>query len=318
MAFEISTESINDEPVAQKSQAELDAFLAHIDVLRAENEEKGKDLIRTWMTPETREKYDKLEKRTKEELDAEDARLFRPQPLFLGVGADVPADFLATEGQVGNKALRAKFFPATSLKASKARDAEEKAASAKRGLRAESSDEEEGRSALGKAKKRKTARAAQQNGVTDAATTSTGVPSQTVETSTGALLQVSEPQPGPIEDPTPEASPPDLLEDPLKNGEKQKKKRKKSKNKNSGEPTKAVLQATNRIKEVPASVEHDILTTASQTVSPLDDSKPKGEAVAPDVLSAFTSLATSKEQRQKDKKARKEERRRLKALEVNL
>ena len=57
--------------------------------------------------------------------------------------------------ELGNKSLRAKFLPSKTLKASKARDAEEKAASAKRGLRFESSDEEEGRSGLGKAKKHK-------------------------------------------------------------------------------------------------------------------------------------------------------------------
>lgn len=57
--------------------------------------------------------------------------------------------------ELGNKLLRAKFLPSKTLKASKARDAEEKAASAKRGLMVESSDEEEGRSSLGKAKKHK-------------------------------------------------------------------------------------------------------------------------------------------------------------------
>ena len=57
--------------------------------------------------------------------------------------------------ELGNKSLRAKFLPSKTLQASKARDAEEKAASAKRGLMVESSDEEEGRSSLGKAKKHK-------------------------------------------------------------------------------------------------------------------------------------------------------------------
>jgi len=57
--------------------------------------------------------------------------------------------------ELGNKLLRAKFIPSKTLKASKARDADEKAASAKRGLTVESSDEEEGRSSLGKAKKHK-------------------------------------------------------------------------------------------------------------------------------------------------------------------
>jgi hypothetical protein len=62
---------------------------------------------------------------------------------------------LVSEAERNNKSLRAKFFPAKGLKASKERDAEEKLVRVKRGLRDESSDEEEGRSALGRAKKQK-------------------------------------------------------------------------------------------------------------------------------------------------------------------
>jgi len=68
----------------------------------------------------------------------------------LGTGGGTSMEDAA---ELGNKSLRAKFLPSKTLKASKARDAEEKAASAKRGLMVESSDEEEGRSSLGKAKK---------------------------------------------------------------------------------------------------------------------------------------------------------------------
>lgn len=95
-------------------------------------------------------------RKTQEELEAEDAELFRPQPPRLGIGHPIPAHFLKTDAETGNKDLRAKFFPSKILKASKARDAEEKAASAKRGMREQSSDEEEGRSSLGRAKKQKT------------------------------------------------------------------------------------------------------------------------------------------------------------------
>jgi hypothetical protein len=56
---------------------------------------------------------------------------------------------------LGDKSLHARLLPSKTLKASKRRDAEEKAASAKRALKEESSDEEEGRSGLGKAKKPK-------------------------------------------------------------------------------------------------------------------------------------------------------------------
>lgn len=56
---------------------------------------------------------------------------------------------------LGTKSLHAKLLPSKTLKASKARNAEEKAASARRGLRDQSSDEEEGRSGLGRAKRRK-------------------------------------------------------------------------------------------------------------------------------------------------------------------
>jgi hypothetical protein len=93
--------------------------------------------------------------KSQEELDAEDAAIFRSEPPRLGVGAPIPSHFLVSEAERNNKTLRAKFFPTKGLKASKPRDAEEKLASVKRGLRDESSDEEEGRSALGRAKKQK-------------------------------------------------------------------------------------------------------------------------------------------------------------------
>ena len=84
------------------------------------------------------------------ELDAEDAALFRNEPPYLGVGAPIPSHFLVSDAERNNKSLRAKFFPGKGLKGSKPRDEEEKVASAKRALNEESSDEEGGRSSLGK------------------------------------------------------------------------------------------------------------------------------------------------------------------------
>ena len=153
MSFE-KDPSPEPQPRAQKSQADIDAFFARIDVLRAENEAQGRALVRSWMTPETRTKYDLLQKRSAADLEAEDLRLFKPQPSYLGVGAVVPADFLASESQSGDKRLRQKLLPSRELKASKRRSEEEKEASRKRAKGRESSEEEEGRSALGK-KKRK-------------------------------------------------------------------------------------------------------------------------------------------------------------------
>ncbi|KAK2624299.1 hypothetical protein QTJ16_006249 [Diplocarpon rosae] len=110
---------------------------------------KREAMISSWETSSSRSKP----RKTQEELDAEDAILFRNEPPHLGVGAPLPAEFLACETERSSKALRAKIFPAKGLIASKARDAREKATSAKQGMRVESSDEGEGRSSLGRAKK---------------------------------------------------------------------------------------------------------------------------------------------------------------------
>ncbi|CZT11488.1 uncharacterized protein RAG0_15618 [Rhynchosporium agropyri] len=110
---------------------------------------KREALVKSWTASASSSKPEK----TQEELEAEDAAMFRNEPPHLGVGAEIPAHFLVTESERGNKALRAKMFTTKGLKASKARDAEEKAASAKRRMREESSEEEGGRSSLGRAKK---------------------------------------------------------------------------------------------------------------------------------------------------------------------
>lgn len=112
---------------------------------------KRESLIKSWTASSSRPPKTK----TLEEREAEDEALFQNQPPYLGVGAPIPAHFLTSDANQNNKSLRAKFFPTKGLKASKARDAEEKAASAKRAKRDEDSDEEQGRSGLGRAKKLK-------------------------------------------------------------------------------------------------------------------------------------------------------------------
>jgi hypothetical protein len=134
---------------AKVSKEDFDVISNRIAVALAKREA----LIKSWTASSSRERP--LEK-TEAELEAEDAALFRNEPPYLGVGAPIPSHFLVSEAERSNKSLRAKLLPSKTLKASKARDAEEKAASAKRGLKDESSDEEQGRSGLGRAKKRKT------------------------------------------------------------------------------------------------------------------------------------------------------------------
>ena len=132
---------------AKSSKAELDAISNRIAVALAKRDK----LVKSW----TVSSRPKAPEKTQEQIDAEDAALFRNVPPYLGVGASIPSHFLVSDAERNNKSLRAKFFPTKGLKASKAREDEEKAASAKRGLIEESSDEEEGRSSLGKAKKMK-------------------------------------------------------------------------------------------------------------------------------------------------------------------
>lgn len=148
-----SAEMASDEAPksAKVSKEDFDIISNRIAVALAKRE----SLIKSWTASSSRPREPE---KTEAELEAEDAALFRNEPPYLGVGAPIPSHFLVSEAERNNKSLRAKFFPSKTLNASKARDAEEKAASAKRGLNAESSDEEQGRSGLGRAKKRKTLR----------------------------------------------------------------------------------------------------------------------------------------------------------------
>ncbi len=131
------------------SKEDFDANLNRIAVALAQREA----LIKSWTASSLRERPPE---KTEAELEAEDAALFRNEPPYLGMGAAIPPEYLVSVAERSNKSLRAKLLPSKTLKASKARDAEEKAASVKRGLKDESSDEEQGRSGLGRAKKRKT------------------------------------------------------------------------------------------------------------------------------------------------------------------
>lgn len=131
------------------SKEEFDVISNRLAVALAKRE----SLIKSWTASSSRPAR---ATRTQEELDTEDAVLFRNQPAYLGVGAVIPAHFLISDAQQNNKSLRQKLYSGKGLKASKARDAEEKAVSAKRAMRDEDSDEEQGRSALGRAKKLKT------------------------------------------------------------------------------------------------------------------------------------------------------------------
>ena len=133
---------------AQASKEALDVISNRISLALAKHD----NLVRSWTAASGRPKQ---REKTQEELEAEDATLFQKRPTYLGVGAPIPSHFLVSDAERNNKSLRAKFFPTKGLKGSKPRDEEEKAASAKRAKVEESSDEEEGRSALGKAKKRK-------------------------------------------------------------------------------------------------------------------------------------------------------------------
>jgi len=129
------------------SQEELDATVNRIQLELARREA----LVRKMMANTTA--TDLPPRKTDAELDAEDALLFRPQPPYLGLGCPIPENYLISEADRSKKNLEAKF--GKGLQASKRRDAEEKAESAKRALNEDSSDEEGGRSSLGKKKKLK-------------------------------------------------------------------------------------------------------------------------------------------------------------------
>jgi Protein of unknown function (DUF3245) len=119
---------------------------------------KRERLIKSWTASSSRPRPTP---KTQEELDAEDAELFRIEPPHLGLGAPIPKEFLngdATRKDISsNEKLRHLIMGKKGgIQASKARGTQDKFGSARRSLKGESSDEEEGRSGLGRAKKVKT------------------------------------------------------------------------------------------------------------------------------------------------------------------
>ncbi|OBT84516.1 hypothetical protein VE02_06755 [Pseudogymnoascus sp. 03VT05] len=132
----------------------LEAIQARIDLAIA----KQDAIVKSWV-----DKFDTSKcapSKTKEEIEAWDAELFNPMPSNLGLGAPIPKEYL--NGDInrkdinGNSKLRSLMMgKKAGLQAAKPRDAEEKASSMKRGLKEDTSDEEEGRSNLGKSKKAK-------------------------------------------------------------------------------------------------------------------------------------------------------------------
>ncbi|PQE24070.1 hypothetical protein CJF31_00002271 [Rutstroemia sp. NJR-2017a BVV2] len=136
-------------PYKKETWEEFNAKMNRIQMALAKREAIAEKILAKYPTERQR--------KTQEEIDADDAYWFGPPgPGNQSIDED-PAfqKFLKPVEERNKKSLRDRILPAKELKASKARDAEEKAASAKRALAAESSDEEEGRSGLGKAKKMK-------------------------------------------------------------------------------------------------------------------------------------------------------------------
>lgn len=116
---------------------------------------KRESLIKSWTKSSARPQPPP---KTKEQIEAEDADIYKREPATLGLGAPVPKEYKDGDMKRAeiktNESLRKRLLGKTGgLQASKPRDAAEKAQSAKRRRKDDSSDEEEGRSSLGKAKK---------------------------------------------------------------------------------------------------------------------------------------------------------------------
>ncbi|KFY21456.1 hypothetical protein V491_02985 [Pseudogymnoascus sp. VKM F-3775] len=134
--------------------ANLEDIQARIDLAIARQDA----IVKSWV-----DKFDTSKcapSKTKEEIEAWDAELFNPMPSNLGLGAPIPKEYL--NGDINRKDISSNgklrslmMGKKAGLQAAKPRDAEEKASSMKRGLKEDTSDEEEGRSNLGKSKKAK-------------------------------------------------------------------------------------------------------------------------------------------------------------------
>jgi hypothetical protein len=138
-------------PTKTPVAADLDIIQNRVAVALAKRER----LIKSWTASSSRPR---LTPKTQEELDAEDAELFLIEPPHLGLGAPIPKEFLDGDAKrndvASNEKLRHLIMGRKGgIQASKARNAQDKSGSVKRSLNGESSDEEEGRSGLGRAKK---------------------------------------------------------------------------------------------------------------------------------------------------------------------
>jgi hypothetical protein len=132
---------------------DYDVFTNRIAVAMAKREA----IVKSWTAKSSRPREPP---KTQEQIDAENAEFLRPAPAHLGLGAPIPKEYL--EGDLkrkdikSNDSLRKRLLgKQAGLQASKPRDAAEKAASAKRARKDDSSDEEEGRTSLIKSRKLK-------------------------------------------------------------------------------------------------------------------------------------------------------------------
>ncbi|RFU33610.1 hypothetical protein B7463_g2757, partial [Scytalidium lignicola] len=109
----------------KEARAELDVISNRIAVALAKRE----GVLKSFSSSRS------LPRKTDQEQEAEEIALFRPEPSNLGLGAQIPSQFLVSEAERNNKTLRERIL----------KESVEK-----------SSDEEEGRSGVGRAKKQKT------------------------------------------------------------------------------------------------------------------------------------------------------------------
>lgn len=129
----------------KEARAELDVISNRIAVALAKRE----GVLKSFSTTRS------LARKTDQEQDVEESSLFRPEPPNLGLGAPIPSQFLVSEAERNNKTLRERFFPKKATRDSKPQN-EDRNVKTNKKLAEESSDEEEGRSGLGRAKKQKT------------------------------------------------------------------------------------------------------------------------------------------------------------------
>ncbi|RKF83879.1 hypothetical protein GcM3_006022 [Golovinomyces cichoracearum] len=135
----------------KSSKEKYDVISNKIGVLLSQRE----SLVRSW--------YSVPPAQIQEEFDADDAVLLCNQPGHLGIGASIPSNFLVSEAERSKKKLRLKLLESKNLVARKTKDTDNKVTPLKNISRDDSSDEELGRSSLGRSKKQKLSRSAEQS-----------------------------------------------------------------------------------------------------------------------------------------------------------